>query len=400
MPTQPLFDLPACATALTPPEMEPAAPPADIGQLEQPNLADYDWLLVNSSAGKDSMATLTYLVRLADAAGVPRTRIVVVHADLGPRVEWPGTRELAEHHARALGLRFEVVQREEDLLDHVLTRDATLRARPTDDGKAPAWPSSQARWCTSDHKSSQVRKLITRLVAESDPRRMGRRVRILNCLGLRAAESIARSKKVPFGADPANWSTPPKPYRPARKATATKQAQPARPAQSGVPHGLRAVDRWLPIFCWTEAEVWAEIVASGLPWHPAYFWVDRLSCVLCVLAPREQLVIAARLNPTLARAYVRVERAIGHTIKPGVSMEEVAIVAGVDLEGLDDLDRRLAGLVAADRLDLGEPTGPGMAVPMVALPPIAGLAQLVPPGISPSISGPASVATVIEPVPR
>ena len=136
---------------------------------------------------------LAHLVRLADAAGVPRSRIVVVHADLG-RVEWAGTRELAEHHARTLGLRFEVVARAEDLLDHVVTRNQTLRARPDDDGKSPAWPSNSARWCTSDHKSSQVSKLITRLVAESDPRRLARRVRILNCLGIRASESIARSK--------------------------------------------------------------------------------------------------------------------------------------------------------------------------------------------------------------
>jgi 3'-phosphoadenosine 5'-phosphosulfate sulfotransferase (PAPS reductase)/FAD synthetase len=375
MPAQLLLDLPGCISpAATLPDLEPDSDCRPY----QPALADYDWILINSSAGKDSMAMLAYLVGLADAAGVERRRIVVVHADLG-RVEWAGTRELAEYHARTLGLRFEVVARQEDLLDHVLTRNATLRARPDDDGKAPAWPSNSARWCTSDHKSSQVSKLITRLVAESDPRRLGRRVKILNALGIRASESIARSKKIPFGPDPAHWSKPPQPYRPARKATAQKPAQPARPARPGVPHGLREVHRWLPIFCWDEEAVWAEIVASGLPWHPAYFWVDRLSCVICVLAPREQLVIAARLNPALARAYVRVERAIGHTLKPGVSMVEIAADAGVSLDGLDD-DQ----FGEQTSRQIGVPGGPGVTVPWVPIPDIPALANLVPAGVLPS----------------
>jgi hypothetical protein len=250
---------------------------------------------------------------------------------------------------------------------------------------------------SSDHKTSQVLKLITRLVAECAPRRRGRRVRILNCLGIRASESIARSKKSPFGADPANWSQAPMTYRPARKATAKKAAQPARPARPGVPHGLRQVDRWLPIFSWTDTAVWAEILASGLPWHPAYFWVERLSCPICVLAPRTQLVIAAKLNPALARAYVRVERIIGHTLKPGVSIEDIATEAGVDLNGLDEPDCETddwnAGTAA---WQLGEPIGPGMTVPMVALPPIAGLDQLVPPGITPAtaIAAPLAIEAV------
>lgn len=314
-----------------------------------PDLASYDIALLNSSAGKDSMAMLSYVTGLADAAGLDRRRIVVVHADLG-RAEWTGTRELAELHARMFGLRFEVVQRAEDLLDHVLTRNATLRARPDDDGKAPAWPSASARWCTSDHKNSQVLKLMTRLVNELDPARLGRRIRILNCLGLRAAESIARSKKVPLGPDPANWSTPPRQARRARPATATRPATPAVTARPGIEHGRRAVDRWLPIFWWDETKVWAEIIASGLPWHPAYDWGSaRLSCVFCVLAPRDQLILAARHEPELAREYVRVERIVGHTFKAGLSMAEVCTAAGVDLPPLDpaepDRPSSLAGAV-------------------------------------------------------
>lgn len=306
-----------------------------------PNLASYDWILINSSAGKDSMATLAHVVAECDAAGVDRSRIVVVHADLG-RVEWAGTRELAETHAASLGLRFEVVARDEDLLDHVLTRNETLRARPGDDGKAAPWPSSQARWCTSDHKSSQVTKLMTRLVRENTGgKRGGPRVRILNCLGIRAAESIARAQKIPFGADPANWSKPPVPARRARPAKGDRPAVaavPAVPAVPGVEHGLRHVDRWLPIFNWDEPQVWAEIIASGMPWHPAYdLGMPRLSCVICVLAPKAQLVLAARHNPDLVRVYVAVEHITGYTLKADLSMVDVAREAGIDLTSVDEI---------------------------------------------------------------
>jgi 3'-phosphoadenosine 5'-phosphosulfate sulfotransferase (PAPS reductase)/FAD synthetase len=294
-----------------------------------PDVAGYDWVLINSSAGKDSTAMLSHVVRLCDQAGVHRGRIVVVHADLG-RMEWAGTRDLAEQHARALGLRFEVVSRDEDLLNHVRTRNATLRARPDDTGETSPWPSSGARWCTSDHKTSQVVKLMTRLVNESDPDALGRPVRILNCLGIRAAESIARAKKAPFGPDPATWSVPPRPARRARPATSTRPALPARPARSGIAHGRREVHRWLPIFSWDEAGVWAEIKASGLPWHPAYdLGMPRLSCVFCVLAGRAQLVLAAKHNPELAREYIQVEEQVGHPFKRGLSMTEVAVAAGL-----------------------------------------------------------------------
>ena len=64
-----------------------------------PDLDQYEWIVANSSAGKDSQAMLDLVVEQCDQAGVPRARIVVAHADLG-RVEWPGTRQLAQEQAR------------------------------------------------------------------------------------------------------------------------------------------------------------------------------------------------------------------------------------------------------------------------------------------------------------
>lgn len=286
------------------------------------DLGAYDVILVNSSAGKDSQAMLTHVVEMADAQGVPRDRIIVVHADLG-RAEWKGTRELAERQAAAYGLRFEVVSRDENLIEQIKTRRRTLDAEcetllheaallkaagwdkfallaqmdALRKWQTPAWPSSKARYCTSDQKTSQVVKFMTRLADAWRAAGNTRPIRILNCLGIRAQESPGRAKKVAFGPDPASNSR-------------------------------REVTRWLPIFDWTADEVWATIRRSGLPHHEAYdAGMKRLSCVFCVLAGQRDLVLAARLNPELAREYLAVEQEVRHTFKADLSMAEIVAEA-------------------------------------------------------------------------
>src|SRR5690606_31305281 len=100
-----------------------------------PDLTTYSWILINSSAGKDSQAMLDFVVEQCDRVDVPRCRLVVAHADLG-RVEWPGTRELAEEQARHYALAFHAVKRRQgDLLKHIEKRGM--------------FPSPTVRWCTS-----------------------------------------------------------------------------------------------------------------------------------------------------------------------------------------------------------------------------------------------------------
>lgn len=262
------------------------------------DLAPYDVILVSSSGGKDSQAMLTHVVHLADQQGIERSRIVVVHADLG-RVEWAGTVELVRVQAACYGLRVEVVRRSEDLIDQIRTRHKTLRAKG--DTTTPAWPSSAARYCTSDQKTGQVAKLMTRMATAY--RASGGRgpIRILSCLGFRAQESAARAKRPALGVDPQT-------------------------------NGRRQVTRWLPIFDWSVEQVWATIHRSGLPYHPAYdAGMPRLSCCFCVLAGRRDLVLAARLNPELAREYLALEEEVGHTFRLDLSMATIVADALVAL---------------------------------------------------------------------
>lgn len=243
-----------------------------------PDLSEYDVILVNSSAGKDSQAMLDVVVEQARAAAV-LDRVVVFHADLG-RVEWKGTAELAAEHAAHYGLRFEKIARPQgDLLDHVASRGM--------------WPSSTARYCTSDHKRGQGRKMMTALVRELG---LDRPAKVLNCMGFRRAESPARAKKEPFRYD-----------RPASgKGT------------------VRQVWEWLPILEYSTAEVWARIAAAGTRAHWAYeLGMPRLSCCFCVLASRSALVVAARHNPELAAEYVKVEADIGHRFTVAHSIAEI-----------------------------------------------------------------------------
>ena len=97
-----------------------------------PDLTSSDWIVLSSSAGKDSQCMLDIVVERCDAARVPRDRLLVAHADLG-RVEWPGTRELAEEQARHYGLEFVAVSRPQgDLLDHIARRgDSSMSPPPT-----------------------------------------------------------------------------------------------------------------------------------------------------------------------------------------------------------------------------------------------------------------------------
>lgn len=232
-----------------------------------PQLADYDWIVVNTSAGKDSQAMTDYICSLARRLDI-LNRIVMVHADLG-RVEWPGCRELAQVHAAMKGVRFEAVSRPQgDLLAHIEARGR--------------FPDSGNRYCTSDHKRGQVATLFTRLAQEV----ASRPARILNCLGIRADESPARSKRVPFQTD--------------RRHSSSR----------------RQVDTWLPIHSWTLADVWRRIHASGMPYHYAYdLGMPRLSCCFCIFSPQSALRLAGFYNRNLLRSYVRVEQVIGHTFR-------------------------------------------------------------------------------------
>lgn len=255
-----------------------------------PNFHDYAWVIVNSSGGKDSQTALAETVRVAIEQDYPMHRIVVSHQCLG-NMEWKGTLDLVKEQARHYGLRVEVSSYRNksgdtpSLLDYVRQR-----------GK---WPSSSARFCTSEFKRAPGGRTITKMAREHSGD-------VLNVYGFRASESPARAKKQVFV----------KNERFSNKS--------------------RTVMDWLPIHHWTDAEVWASIKASTVPYHRAYdLGMPRLSCVFCIFAPRPALIIAGKENPALLDEYVAVEKEISHTFRKDQSLAEIkqAVESGECVDG-------------------------------------------------------------------
>jgi 3'-phosphoadenosine 5'-phosphosulfate sulfotransferase (PAPS reductase)/FAD synthetase len=187
---------------------------------------------------------------------------------------------LAEEQARHYGLEFIAVCRPQgDLLEHIAQR-----------GK---FPSPTVRFCTSDHKRAQVMKVFTLLANRS--RQEGVTLcRILNCLGLRAEESPARARRLPFA--------------PNEMAS----------------NGLRWVDDCLPLHGWTTSQVWQRIRLSGVRHHPAYdLGMPRLSCAFCIFSPRSALLLAGNHNPELLAEYVALERQIKHRFRLELPLADI-----------------------------------------------------------------------------
>jgi 3'-phosphoadenosine 5'-phosphosulfate sulfotransferase (PAPS reductase)/FAD synthetase len=284
-----------------------------------PDLTEYDWVVVSTSGGKDSEAMLSYVKRLAEAAGIG-DRVVAVHADLGI-ADWTGTVELARKQAAALGIRFELCSR----IGKRGTKDGKIYKKGEVFGAVPdfaehrgMWPALHGpRWCTGHFKAEPIKTVFTALAREwrNATGIKERPCHILDCQGLRAEESNPRAKIPQL-----------------RELLKTRN---------------QWVETWLPIQFWKVGEVWAEIKAAGLPHHRAYdIGLPRLSCVFCIYAPRAALVLAGRHNKELLREYVRVEKEIGHTFRQDLSLAEVleAVEAGEKGEAVDYDDHGCAGV--------------------------------------------------------
>ena len=71
-------------------------------------------------------------------------------------------------------------------------------------------------------------------------------------------------------------------------------------------------------------QVWETIHRSGLRHHRAYdLGMPRLSCALCILAPRKAVLLGARHNRRTLQLYVDAEKKMGHTFNAKWSMADV-----------------------------------------------------------------------------
>ena len=219
---------------------------------------------ISSSGGKDSQCMTIQLSRI-----VPREQLLVVHAPLG-EVEWPGTIEHIEN----------TIPPGVPLILARTTSGKTLLERIEERGQ---FPDSRRRYCTSDTKRSPIERELRRHL-KAHPR-FGRLV--VSALGMRASESPARARLVPWKHNPRNSKA-----------------------------GREWFD-WLPIHALGTADVFRIIHEAGQSPHWAYAaGMSRVSCSFCILASRADLRRAAELRPDLYLKYVELERRIGHTLSP------------------------------------------------------------------------------------
>lgn len=230
-------------------------------------------LVLSVSGGKDSDAMTHYLLDLRKKEGWSGD-VCFVHADLG-RAEWHQTPAYVQSLADGYGFPLHITRYTHgDLIDRIWKRYYS-------DPSRPCWPSSAMRYCTSDLKRGPIDRTIRNLYPED---------RVVVCaMGLRAEESTAREKKLPF--------------------TVRKDCTSERKS--------RYVYDWLPIHKWAEEDVWDTIdrLNAGVA-HEAYaLGNQRLSCAICILGSPGDILNGVNNNPDTYREYCRIEAVTGWSFK-------------------------------------------------------------------------------------
>ncbi|MFJ5952602.1 phosphoadenosine phosphosulfate reductase family protein [Streptomyces noursei] len=248
-----------------------------------------DLIIIQTSSGKDSTVAMHRTVAAAKAAGCLH-KVRVMHCDLGS--EWPGVPELARRQAERYGIPFLLVTPDGGFLGMVENRQM--------------WPDAKRRLCTSALKRDPTGPVITTWVAELG---LDRQAIVLNVLGVRGAESASRALKARLALD-----------------TRTTSAN-------------RLVLTWNIIHELSEQDVWQDIASNGLEYHPIYdTGLERLSCVYCVLAGPDWLILATRVCFALElphpETFAALERRIGHSFKQDFTLNAI-IAAARMLDALD-----------------------------------------------------------------
>lgn len=245
---------------------------------------------VGHSGGKDSQAMYSYISKL-----VPSNQIRVIHADLGD-IEHAGVKQhILDNisHPLKIAQARDIKGNDVGLFDMIRNRRKALdtKGKP----EAPAFPSSAARFCTSDLKTGPIWREI---------RQDGHSL-VVNCVGIRGQESPARQKKID------------------QRGTLNINKKNA--------NSKRVAYDWWPIADWSEQDVWYEILNAGQSPHPAYGFDhyevkatknERLSCMFCIFGSVNDLRNARKQNPDLYRRYIDLEIEVRGTMFHTQSLAE------------------------------------------------------------------------------
>jgi 3'-phosphoadenosine 5'-phosphosulfate sulfotransferase (PAPS reductase)/FAD synthetase len=258
-------------------------------------------LVLSVSGGKDSDAMCHHLLEHRQTEGWSG-EVVMIHADLGTRVEWQQTPDYVQNLAQRKGVPLHVVRwTHGDLIDRIWQRYYK-------DPSRPCWPSAQMRYCTADLKRGPISRELRRLFPSGT---------VICAMGLRAQESQTRARRPTF----------------------------SRRTDTSAPTKGRFVYDWLPIHDWTETAVWDCIRRHGDIHHEAYSLGNhRLSCALCVLASLNDLINGAVHNPDTYREYCQIEAVTGYSFRKDFWLSDLKpeLLPESTLAGVRDHKRRTA----------------------------------------------------------
>lgn len=229
--------------------------------------------VINDSGGKDSQAMKVKLKRL-----IPHRQLLIVHAVL-PEVEWDGSIEHIQRYSAGIP---------------IIEANATKTFWDMVDRRG-MFPSPSTRQCTSDLKRDPITREIRRYLA-AHPEFGGL---IVNCLGMRAAESPGRKKLIDF-------------KRNERNSLA----------------GREWYD-WLPIHGYSTEQVFRLIAAAGEePFWTYAAGMSRKSCIICIMSNQADLTRAAELMPQVYARYCHKEIELGFTVS--MSGKRLPEITGIE----------------------------------------------------------------------
>lgn len=274
-------------------------------------LMSYDYIVVAFSGGKDSLASVLFLLEL----GIPAEKIELHHHLVdgeGPYfMDWPITSAYCQAVADLLGMKLIYSYREGGFYREMM-RDGVSTA-PTKwqdiDGnwhrgggknvrlgrrlKFPQVTSNlNVRWC-----SPYLKIMVMDMLLANDPRFRGKQTLVIT--GERAQESRSRAGYAQFEAHRADNRDDP--YR-----------DTLRPKKRRTRH----IDHWRPVHTWKEENVWGIIESAGIIPHPAYKlgW-GRLSCMSCIFGSADQWATIRYLYPERFEQIFSKESEFGVTIR-------------------------------------------------------------------------------------
>ncbi len=273
----------------------------------EPNLSDYDHIIVAYSGGKDSSACVLHLLEMgADPEKIELWHHLVDGREGSTLMDWPVTEDYCRKFAEALGLPIFFSWKEggferEMLRNEQLTapnhfekplngdnliecgKSGGIRGDKTTRRKFPQVSGNlRVRWC-----SAYLKIDVCTAAINNQERFHNKKTLVVS--GERAEESPKRAKYKIFELD--------------------------RSDNRNGKRIIRHVDRWRPVHGWIEYEVWAIARRHRINPHPAYRlgW-GRLSCMTCIFGSDSQWASVNKIASDNIKKISLYEKDFGITI--------------------------------------------------------------------------------------